>query len=214
MPDIIATTVYRLDELAEGAREKARAWYRQHALDQDWFEFVYDDFERVCGILGIALKTVPVCLYGGGTRQKPCIWFSGFWSQCDGACFEGRYSQAKGGARQIRDHAPQDTELHCIADTLQAIQRRNFYQLGAAISRHGRTCHEYSMTLAVEREGPTGQDMTADAESIVTEALRDLARWLYREFQREYEYQTSDEVVDEGIIANDYSFTEAGHRFG
>jgi hypothetical protein len=24
---------------------------------------------------------------GGGTREKPCIWFSGFWSQGDGAAY-------------------------------------------------------------------------------------------------------------------------------
>jgi hypothetical protein len=27
---------------------------------------------------------------GGGTRAKPCIWFSGFWSQGDGACYAER----------------------------------------------------------------------------------------------------------------------------
>jgi len=56
--------------------------------------------------------------------------------------------------------------------------------------------------------------MTPDAEDIVTEALRDLARWLYRQLEREYEYLTSDEAVDESLRANDYTFTEAGRRFG
>ena len=56
--------------------------------------------------------------------------------------------------------------------------------------------------------------MTADAEEIVTEALRDLARWLYRQLEREYEYQTSDDSVDEAIAANAYTFTDAGRRFG
>ena len=118
MPEIIETTVYRLDELSDAAKEKARAWYRQTGFDHDWFEFVYDDFERICAIIGVDLKTVPVRLYGGGTRQKPCIWFSGFWSQGDGACFEGRYGYAKDAPRKIRDHAPKDGELHRIADAL------------------------------------------------------------------------------------------------
>ena len=75
MPEIIETTVYRLDELSEAAKEKARAWYREGAFDHDWFEFAYDDFERICEILGVELKTRAVRLMGGGTRQKPCIWF-------------------------------------------------------------------------------------------------------------------------------------------
>jgi hypothetical protein len=77
----------------------------------------------------------------GGTRSKPCIWFSGFWSQGEGACFEGYWSHAKGAVARIRDYAPQDATLHSIADRLKAIQRRNFYQLAAEISRRGHYYH-------------------------------------------------------------------------
>ncbi|MBA5775635.1 antitoxin of toxin-antitoxin stability system [Stappia sp. F7233] len=214
MPEIIETTVYRLDELSGAAKERARAWYREGGFEYEWFESVYDDFERICAIIGVHLDTRDVRLYGGGTRQKPAIWFSGFWSQGDGACFEGHYSHAKCAPHRIRDYAPQDAELHRIADALQAVQRRNFYQLHAAVTHRGRYCHEYSMSISVERDSPNRQDMTADAEDAVTEALRGLARWLYRQLEREYEYLASDEAVDEAIIANDYTFTETGHRFG
>lgn len=214
MSDIIETTVYGLDELSDAAKEKARAWYRQVGFDDDWYELLYEDFQCIAEILGLRLKTVPVRLYGGGMRPKPCIWFSGFWSRGDGACFEGRYSHAKGAARKIRDHAPKDGELHRIADALQAIQRRNFYQLHADITHRDRYYHEYCMSISVERDSPTCQDRTADAEDVVAEVLRDLARWLYRQLEREYEYLTSDEVVDEAIIADTYTFTDAGHRFG
>jgi hypothetical protein len=215
MPEIIETTVYRLDELPDNAsRDKARAWYRETCLDDDWFESVYDDFARICPILGVTLATRPVPLFGGGTRQKPCIWFSGFSSQGDGACFEGHYSHAKASPRTIRAYAPEDGELHRIADALQAIQRRNFYQLHAAVLHRGRYCHEHCMAISVGRDSPTYQDMTAGAEDAVCEALRDLARWLYRRLEREYERLTSDEEVDEAILANGYTFTESGRRFG
>lgn len=46
------------------------------------------------------------------------------------------------------------------------------------------------------------------------EALRDLARWLNRQLQTEYDHLTSDETIEEGIIANEYTFTESGRRFG
>ncbi len=165
-------------------------------------------------ILGVRLTTRSVRLFGGGTRQKPCIWFSGFASQGDGASFEGVYGFASGAPKAIRAHAPRDSALHRIADGLQAIQRRNFYQLRADVSQRGRYYHEYSMAIVVERDSPTHQDMTADAEDMVTELLRDLARWLYRQLEREYDYQTSDQVTDEAILANDYAFTEDGRRFG
>ena len=214
MPEIVQTTVYRLDELHESAKGRARDWYRQHALDDDWYEFVCEDFEAICGILGLGLKTSTVRLMGGGTRQKPRIYFSGFSSQGDGACFETYYSYEKGARKRLRNHAPLDAELHRIADTLQAIQRRNFYQLRAEATHHDRYYHEDSRAISVERESPTYQDMTADAEDAVTEAFRDLARWLYRQLEREYDYQTSDAVIDEAIAANEYTFTESGRRFG
>ncbi|ADO44175.1 hypothetical protein [Ketogulonicigenium vulgare] len=214
MPEIIETTVYRLDELSDGAKDKARAWYREGGFDYGWYDAVYEDFQRIAEILGLNLKTRTVRLMGGGTRQEPCIWFRGFSSQGDGACFESWYSYRKHAPRLIREYAPQNTELHRIADALQAIQRRNFYQLRADASHRGHYYHEYCMSISVERDSPTWQDMTEDAEETIVEALRDLARWLYRQLYREYDYLSSDEVVDETIAANEYTFTEAGRRFG
>ena len=214
MSKVIETTVYQLDELADAAKEKARDWYREGGFDYDWYDAVYEDFQQIAEILGLRLKTRSVRLYGGGSRQKPCIWFRGFWSQGDGACFETFYSYRKTAPRRIREHASQDAELHRIADALQAVQRRNFYQLRAEASHRGHYYHEYCMTISVARDSPTYQDMTADAEDAVAEALRDLARWLYRQLEREYEYLTSDEAVDEAITANEYTFTATGRRFG
>lgn len=214
MPEIIETPVYHFDELTDEAKEKARTWYRAGAFDHDWYEGVYEDFESVCKILGVRLDTRAVHLWGGGARRKPCIWFSGFWSQGDGASYDGRYSHAKAAPRRIREHAPKDGELHRIADALHAIQRRNFFQLHAVVAHRGRGNDELSMAISVERDSPVLQEMTADAEDAVIEALRDLACWLYRQLEREYEYLTSDAVVDAAILGNAYTFTEDGHRFG
>jgi len=214
MPELICTTVYQFPELSEGAKDKARSWYRELGPHDDWWDAVNEDFERVCEILGIRLKTRAVRLMGGGTRQKPCVWFSGFCSQGDGASFEGRVSHAKGSSKRIRDYAPQDVTLHGIADQLQAVQRRNFYQLTAEATHRGRYYHEYCMTVEVMRDSPTGQEPTSDSEDTVIEALRDLARWLYRQLEAEHDHLTSDDAIEDGIIANEYTFTEAGRRFG
>lgn len=109
---------------------------------------------------------------------------------------------------------PRHAELHRIADVLAAVQRPNFYQLKATITHRDRYYHEYCMTISVERDSPTWQDMTTDAEETLAEALRDLARWLYRQLEHEYDYLTSDESVDDAIRANNYTFTETGRRFG
>lgn len=205
--------VYDFAELSNAAKDKARTWFRE-TLGWDWWDSVYDDFEQVCAILGVTLATSTVRLMGGDTRQKPSIWFSGFSSQGDGACYEGRYAYAKGAARRIRDYAPRDVELHRIADALQRLQRANFYQLTASISHRGRYYHAYCMAIEVERDTATNHPIVDRADDELIVVLRDLANWLYRTLEREYEFQTSDGTVDEGISANDYTFTAEGRRLG
>ena len=90
MPRVIKITVFTIDELSDAAKERARAWYRESCLDYEWYDFVYEDFETICGILGVTLGMTPVRLYGGGTRDKPQVNFSGFASQGDGASYAKR----------------------------------------------------------------------------------------------------------------------------
>jgi hypothetical protein len=46
----------------------------------------------------------------------------------------------------------------------------------------------------------------------VTQCMRDFADWIYDQLRKEYEYQMSDEQVDETLIANEYEFDEDGDR--
>ena len=214
MPQVIETVVYPISELDDSARETARNWYRQHCFDHPWYDFVFEDFQTICEILGIRIATSPVRIVGGPSREYPQVFFRGFWNQGDGASFAGRYCYATNSARAIRDHAPRDNDLHRIADTLHDLQRRNFYQLHADIRQCGRYTHEYTMRISVERDSPRWQPLTDDAEDTVIETMRDLARWLYRQLEREYEHQSSDEQVDQSIAINGYTFTADGERFG
>jgi len=204
MPKIKETTVFAYDELGEDAKERARAWYLEgyEPFDDPSFE----DFERICEILGVTLRTAPVKLMGGGTRYDPVIYYSVSWSQGDGAAFEGSYSYTKGSVVKIKEYAPEDKELHRIAADLAEIQRRNFYQLYARIES-GRY---FNMSVDVCRQSSTYQEMSVDAEEAVTQAMRDLAHWLYVYLRTEYEWQTSEEQVAENIRCNEYEFTEEG----
>lgn len=214
MPTIVETRVFTLGELSDRAKEEARSWYRRGVDHVDWYDAVFEDFEAICRILGVTIRTRSVPLMGGGFGTRNCIYFSGFYSQGDGACFIGSYGYEKGSTRAIRSYAPRDVELHRIADALAEVQRRNFFQLYAEISHRGRYYHEFCMDISVARNSSTYQDMTTDADDIVIDALRDLARWPYRQLEREWDFLNSDEMVDEGIIANAFTFTEDGQHFG
>jgi hypothetical protein len=160
--------------------------------------------------MGIDLKQKPVKTIGGLTRYDPSIWFSGFSSQGDGACFEAHYRYAKGCAKAVRGYAPKDERLHQIVDGLQDVQRRAFYRLTADTSHHGHYYHSGCMTVDVCRTDDA--EVSYPVEEEVTRLLRMFADWIYRQLEAEYDYQMSDECVDESIRANDYEFTEAGKR--
>ena len=42
------------------------------------------------------------------------------------------------------------------------------------------------------------------------DALRSFADWIYRQLEKEYEFNMSDENVDESIRINEYEFDETG----
>lgn len=210
MPHTREQTVWCFDELSERAKERAREWFRQGALDRGWWKFVYDDAARCGEILGIDLRRKPVRLMNGSTRYDPAIWFTGFYSQGDGACFEGSYTYAKGCARAIRRHAPCDLDLHKIADQLVALQRAWGYRLVAQTSHRGYYCHSGCMDVDVSAR--EGRDPTYEAEQDLTDILRSFADWIYRQLEREHDWQLADEQVDEAIRSNEYEFTEEGER--
>lgn len=45
--ETVTTKIYKFDELSENAKEKAREWFRQGALDYEWWDCIYDDAERI-----------------------------------------------------------------------------------------------------------------------------------------------------------------------
>jgi hypothetical protein len=209
MTRIIEKTLYHFDELpSEEAKEAARDWYRGLINVDEIADS--DDWQEVAGILGIEFATESVRLYGGGTRNQPRIYWSGFNSQGDGASFEGSYSYAKGAPAKIREYAPEDGELHRIADELQRVQHRHFYQLTAEISRGpGSNFYSHSGTMLVEVQHPADRDLH-DAVDAIGDLMRDFADWIYRQLEAQWEYLRSEESVDEMLRANEYEFDADG----
>lgn len=211
MPRTKTTTVYAFDELDDRAKDRARESMRTLEASDCDFDHVLDDAAIICGFLGISLATRTVHLMGGGTRRDPIIYYSGFYSQGDGACFEGSYGYAPGASAKIRAHAPNDAALQQIADTSRTIQRRHFYHLEATLSHRGRYYHERSVTIDVGDNRNIYRDIGKDADELA-DALRDLMSWIYRQLEAEYSYRLADEQIDEAIRVSDYAFTADGVR--
>lgn len=151
-------------------------------------ECVIEDFCTIMDILGFRLFS----RHGKGPSAG--VHYSGFWSQGDGASFEGTYRYKPGCVAALKAHAPTDKVLHGIAARLVAAQRKCFYAATARISQRGNYSHEYTMSLEMgyDEFGDREREFYhPDAEGEILEACRDLARWLYKQLEEAYEYGAS-----------------------
>ena len=180
--------------------------YRDINAYDNWYDSVYESFRDDMLLHGIKVDE---------------IYFSGFWSQGDGACFEG----------SVYDW---DLFLQSIGYTSKALIQLASDNWRTTVSHRGHYYHEnctsfdhdwylpkpdgnlddelfidyYSRYLPDDVRGMVWLSMlkTVDYDKLmeaVEDAFRDHMRALYRTLEAEYEYLTSDEAVWEAIVANE-----------
>lgn len=180
----------KITELTSQAQQRA---HENFPIDYDWWDFTYDYIVEQATLLGITIATKTVRLMSGAKREDPAIYFSGFYSQGDGSCFNGTYHYAKGAPKAVTPTLTQ------VAKDLQAIQKKNFYGLEATIKAKDNY-------ISIQ---PFKRDDYADCDEL-EEALNDFNAWIYKTLRDEYEYLSSFEQFLETCEANDYDFDENG----
>lgn len=193
---IMETKVYKFVELSDEAKGRAIGGHRESACDDTfWSECVIDDAKEIAGLMGIEIDK---------------IYYSGFSSQGDGACFEGVYSYKSGMLKAVITHAPGDKNLHAIARALSSLQRANGYLLEAKVKHSGHYYHNLCTIIDASKETVDSCEILIRTENALTEILRDYMQWIYNRLEEEYYYQISDKVVIENIEANEHEFTANG----
>jgi len=198
--EIVETKVYTYDKLSDEAKQVALEKLRNINVNHDWWDFVYKDVNAVAALMGININQ---------------IYFSGFWSKGDGACFEGLYEYKAGSVKAVEAYAPKDEELHRIAAELAALQRKCFYQIRASFQHSGDYYHRFCTDFSVDfKSHVTGSDYyNEETEGAIIKAIRDLMHWTYWQLKSNYDALTTDEAVAETIKDNDYNFTNDGKIF-
>lgn len=203
---ITETTVYTFAELSETAKESARVWFRNTSAHDEFWDYIFTDAQAVAALFGLEIPNV---------KGTPAINFSGFASQGDGASFIGTYTPKPGSLAAVKEYAPKDTKLHAIVEALDVLAEgpTAVYRITRSSSNY---CHENTMDFEVvnldEGDDPEALPSQNTVDS-VCESLRDFARWIYRNLERENDYRNSAEYIDESIEANEYEFTEDGKIF-
>lgn len=201
----------RFQDLSNEAKEAAREKYRDWNVEHDWWDSTYEDAVRMAKLLGITISTTTRTSWKGRKYEETEIYFSGFWSQGDGACFKGRYRCEPEAVKKIEAEC-KDEELIGIAKELTAIQTRCMLEGGATVSFNITTSGSYShsgtMSLG-DLEWSDGAVLAPiELENELLALMRRFADWIYGQLESEHEYLTSDECLNE--LFADMDFDEDG----
>lgn len=164
----------------------------------DWYDCVYSDFKEDMREVGIHVRR---------------MYYTGFSSQGDGACFEGGFDNLR--TYLNHHHKGQYPMIRKL------LEHGGYVYINCTHS--GRYYHEQSTHFSTEHETfyrtvecPTEfheqivdtwdkqlEDEVEDFEKDVIEQWRTYMQDLYRKLEEEYDYLVSDEAVWETIEANE-----------
>ena len=197
----------RWTALPDDVQERLLEEHRDLNVLHDWSDETIAEFKAKALALGIDVDDV---------------YWSGFWSQGDGACFTGRIADwSKFLAAVKPDIDPAVGGWVYDNSTRMRIRTRGSY------------CHSGTMTTEFEFQDldqpPDLEDLQLSLWRVLTKNgnilyemerdilayLRDLADGLYRDLEKEYEDLTSDEAVVDALLANheDLNSLVGDHEF-
>lgn len=194
-PRWLALSKERRDALLEKHRNTNVEW-------GEWWDSVYEQFVEDCVEKGICVDYHNVKTVGGKTVIKPSIYFSGFWSQGDGACFDGRVNDwpkflAAAGHPELTDLYEKLTDPLRLSWYHNGHYYHSSYTYFRSDLYVGNPFDEendvlqYATWDTITENG----DIFDALEGGFAGYVRSLMDDLYTTLEEEYDYLTSDETV-------------------
>lgn len=203
----IELKLYKFDELSEEVQAKVIKKNRDINVHDDWHEFIIEDWIN---------EEIP---NRGFEATK--IYYSGFWSQGDGAMFE--YDGINNDLlKEFVDNILIGTE------PLSPMRKQwilNNVSVSAWGKHRGHYHHEKCCSHSITWEADNGclhwstnfyqwlESFADDFEVFIIDKYEDICQDLYRTLEKEYEYFTEGEQIIEALRCNDYDFTEEGDNY-
>jgi hypothetical protein len=188
--------VFDFKELGEEARRKAIDSHRNFLQGVIDLDCETGEFKRLLEMYGFS-----------GVE----VYYSGFWSQGDGASFTGRYRYKAGALKAIKAEFTGTWFKDVIEylELLDGINKKCFYSLRYMINTGGRYCHANTMQVNYLQDCHGNRDFSKHEDDI-TKYVRGIANEFYYLLEKSYNSQFTDEAVIESIKCNDYEFYENG----
>lgn len=180
-------------------------------VDSGWWEATYDDFAWVCETIGLTVDTEHT-------------YHSGFSSQGDGASFSADVNlkelvEGINTKAWLSNH-PTITDYLGLRNCPVDVRALNLFYNGTmdytieirAKDRPFRSVVAFSVCNDFTKKSNLFVEVDK-LEGWLENTVNRLSNYLYRSLEREYEYLTSDDAVEETIISNDYDFLQDGRQF-
>lgn len=227
METIVEPQTYTIQQLIEleqdEALERIRHWWQEHGAEHDWWDYIYDDAKSEGYQLGFVINDIN---------------FSGFYSQGDGACWEGQVDLAQWLKTHTEDSIGREAWLTLI--------REEYCDKHLGVSFSGRYSHSNTMRCNgldwvddIDGFGIRDEDAFLKGDSIFNgmrytdlhniirssgypytdpndleeamfESAKDYADEIYSRLRKEYEYIMSDENLIEMCSINEWKFNKEG----
>lgn len=193
----IELKLYKFDELSKEVQAKVIDKNRDINVYDDWHEWILDYWIK---------EEIP-----NKGFDATNIYYSGFWSQGDGAMFE------YGGIT--------DELLNEFIDTLNLSPMRrqwlvNNLYAGANGNHSGHYSHEKCCRHTIHWDIVNShwstnlykwiESFADDFEVFIIDRYEDICRELYRELEKSYYYLTEERQIVETLYGQDYDYTENG----
>lgn len=146
--------------------------------DDAWYGPVYEHVKEVGRLLGFDIR---------GIR------FSGFWSQGDGASWFGYVMLKNAKLQEALEYVPDNTRIRAIVEELAPLVLLPKVEFFAAYT-NSRYCHENTMEI----QYIIGNEEYVDEriEQSIEWAVKEFAKWIYKQLEEEYEYQHNNEETN------------------
>ena len=187
--------VYSFQELASDVQEKLIEKHVNINTEFDWFDFIVEDWINKLNQIGFIDSK---------------IFFSGFYSQGDGACFT---------CERVDIPLIINSLIYCNGSydkQYDIIEKLTYGGLCNCWLENvsSNYCHENTVIthFRIEHGHCFFDSIAKDIEKEINDLRKLLCYSIYQELEQDYEYLTSEEAIKDTLTANEYEFLANGER--
>lgn len=187
-------TAYTFAELSPRVQNRVRERYAQ--LDYEWWDTTLEDVVQIAVLLGLDMLV---------TKTGHDI----SWDNYFNITYKAAYGPPKESPSiTVRAYAPQDEELHAIADALAVVQVTAKLQHGECISGNVTDTYRIGLHADLYLDGVDLWDKDYNLWHDFFITFKDFASWIGKQLEAEYDYLTSDEHIKDMELKFDESGDE------